>query len=223
MTDIIVSNISKYYDGKVVFRNLSLSFPAGKITCIKGPSGCGKTTLMRIVAGLEQASEGSVSGVPDKIGFVFQENRLCEDFTALRNIRLVTGKRMENEEILRHLQEVGLSEDLTKPVRAFSGGMKRRVAIARAICYGAPLLILDEPFKGLDEKLRSRVMDYVKQYSAGKTVLCVTHDSAEAEYLGGFTADMGNQAEHMGGLAADMGNQAEHTDGSTADMGNEVE
>ena len=191
MTDIIVSNVSKQYDGKTVLDQLSLIFPAGEITCIKGPSGCGKTTLMRIIAGLEHSSEGSVKGVPEKIGFVFQENRLCEDFTALRNIRMVTGKRMENEEILCHLQEVGLSEDLAKPVKAFSGGMKRRVAIARAICFDAPLLILDEPFKGLDETLRFRVMDYVKQYSEGKTVLCVTHDSAEAEYLGGNVTDMG--------------------------------
>lgn len=195
MNDIIVKDLCMSFGDHTVLDRLSLTFPAGEITCVKGPSGCGKTTLLRILAGLEQPSGGTVSGVPEKIAFVFQENRLCEDFGAVANLRLVLPEKRSKEIILHHLQEIGLSGDLKKPVKEFSGGMKRRVAIARAVCYDADLLILDEPFKGLDEKLRQDVMDYVKKYSAGKTVICVTHDSLEARYLGSSVIDL---AEAMG-------------------------
>ena len=155
------------------------------MTCVEGPSGCGKTTLLRLVAGLETPDGGTIEGVPDRIACVFQEDRLCEDFTAVSNVKLAVGSARSGAEIASHLEEIGLGDSLSKPVRDFSGGMKRRVAIVRAVCYGGDLLILDEPFKGLDEQLRDRVMDYVKKYSAGKTILCVTHDGAEADYLGG--------------------------------------
>jgi NitT/TauT family transport system ATP-binding protein len=72
--------------------------------------------------------------------------------------------------------------------------MKRRVAIARAVCYASELLILDEPFKGLDVKLRQSVMDYIKRHADGRTIICVTHDPAEAEYMGGNLIDMGVEA-----------------------------
>ena len=147
-----------------------------------GPSGYGKTTLLRIIAGLEKPDAGSVEGVPEQIGFVFQEDRLCEDFSAVSNVRLVTGKNMPKEEIVRH--------SLDKPVREYSGGMKRRVAIVRAVCYPAELLILDEPFKGLDEKLRMEVISYIRKYAKGKTVLCVTHEPEDAERLGGKNIEM---------------------------------
>lgn len=192
MNSIIVNRISKNYNSKPVMQSFCAAFPKGSVTCITGPSGCGKTTLLRIIAGLEHPDSGSVEGVPGKVSFVFQEDRLCEDFSAVSNIRLVTGRRMPKNEILSHLRETGLDENPEKPVRDYSGGMKRRVSIARAICYGADLILLDEPFKGLDPALRIRAMDYVKKHSEGKTVICVTHDSEEAEYLGGRTIDMGS-------------------------------
>ena len=182
---ISVHNISKRFDGHTVFSELSLTFPAGEITSITGPSGCGKTTLLRILAGLEAPNSGEIKRDAGSIAFVFQEDRLSEDFTAVSNIRLVCGKTMTAEEIRRHLAEIGLSEDLDKPLRDYSGGMKRRVAIARAICYNADYLLMDEPFKGLDEALKIKVMDYVKRHSQGKTVIFVTHDPEEAEYMGG--------------------------------------
>ena len=154
MTELKIRGISKSFDGRKVLRNVNAIFPAGSITCLLGPSGYGKTTLLRIVAGLEKPDTGSVEGVPEEIGFVFQEDRLCEDFSAISNVRLVTGKSMPKEEIIRHLTEIGLGDSLDRPVHEYSGGMKRRVAIVRAVCYPAQLLILDEPFKGLDEKLR---------------------------------------------------------------------
>ncbi len=186
----MLRNVSKTYGKEQVLTGLSLTFPAGQVTCLRGPSGCGKTTLLRLIAGLEKPDGGTIEGVPARIACVFQEDRLCEDFTAVANIRLVTGKRLSRQEIASHLREIGLGENLAKPVREFSGGMKRRVAIARAVCYEGDLLMLDEPFKGLDERLREEVMDYVMRHARGKTVLCVTHDGAEAAYLGGRVIDL---------------------------------
>ena len=194
MSDIILSDITKSFDDKTVLNGVSFTFQSGSTTCIKGPSGCGKTTLLRIIAGLEQKDGGTISGVPEKISYVFQEDRLCEDFSAVSNITAVTGRTLSKEKIREHLSELGLEESAQKPVRELSGGMKRRVAIARAVCYASELLILDEPFKGLDVKLRQSVMDYIKRHADGRTIICVTHDPAEAEYMGGNLIDMGVEA-----------------------------
>lgn len=195
-----VKNISKAFDGKTVFTNLSLSFKKGEMTCIMGPSGCGKTTLLRILAGLEKADEGSIEGIENntsgnaknKLAFVFQEDRLSENFSAISNIRMVTGRALSDNEIRRRLEDIGLKDYADRKVSEFSGGMKRRVAIARAICYNADILLMDEPFKGLDDKLKKDVMDYVKRNTVGKTVICVTHDRAEAEYLGAGIISLGS-------------------------------
>lgn len=192
MSNIIeVKRISKSYNDLKVLSDLSLSFEKGSVTCIRGSSGCGKTTLLRIIAGLELPDSGSVEKGSASLSFVFQEDRLSENYSAVRNIRLVTGKKMHKEDIIRHLLEVGIDDHSVKPVRDFSGGMKRRVAIARAICYDADILLMDEPFKGLDPELKTEVMDYVKRHSVGKTVIYVTHDPQEAEYMGGNVIELG--------------------------------
>ena len=182
---IILKNISKSFGGNHVLEDLSLEFEPGTIACIEGPSGCGKTTLLRILAGLEVPDSGTVEKNYGTIGFVFQEDRLAEDFSAAGNIRMVTGKKLPDEMNKKHLEGVGLAEAEGVPVRDFSGGMKRRVAIVRAICFGADVLMMDEPFKGLDSELKIKVMDYVKKYSSGRTLIFVTHDHFEAEYMGG--------------------------------------
>ncbi len=191
MSDIILTSVSKNFDGKSVLKNVSFTFKSGETTCIKGASGCGKTTLLRIIAGLEEKDSGTISGVPEKISYVFQEDRLCEDFSAVSNIMAVIGHALKKDMVQQHLKELGLGSSMNKPVRELSGGMKRRVAIARAVCYDSELLILDEPFKGLDVKLRQSVMDYIKSHANGRTIICVTHDPAEAEYMGGMLIDMG--------------------------------
>ena len=162
----------------------SHTFPGGKITVIEGASGRGKTTLLNLIAGLQKPDEGEISGVPERIAFVFQEDRLCEEFGALGNLRIVCGRTKTKEEMLSHLRALSVADEPGKPVGTFSGGMKRRVSIARAICYDADCVLLDEPFKGLDGALKKDVMDYVLRHTVGKTVICVTHDPAEAEYLG---------------------------------------
>ena len=190
-TPVRLQNITKSFGDRTVLRDLSLTFLPGAVTCVTGPSGCGKTTLLRLLAGLETPDAGTVEGTEGKAAFVFQEDRLCEDHSVLGNIRLVTGKSMSPPEIRRHLAEVGLEEAADRPVRELSGGMKRRVAIVRAVCYPADLVLLDEPFGGLDSALRTRVMTYVSERCRGRTLILVTHDLSEAAFLGASVIRLG--------------------------------
>ena len=185
--EIRAEHLTKSYEGRPVLRDVTFTAGAG-ITRIAGRSGAGKTTLLRILLGLETAESGRVL-VPDgcRWAAVFQEDRLCEDFNAVSNVRFSCGSKSHKkskEEITACLVSLGLGDSLDKPVRSFSGGMKRRVAIARALMADYELLFLDEPFKGLDEKLKISVAEYIKASAAGKTVIAVSHDEAEAALLG---------------------------------------
>ena len=191
MSDIVLMKVTKRFAENTVLLDRSFRFPEGRISCVMGPSGAGKTTLLLLIAGLLKADSGEISGVPERVGFVFQEDRLCEDFTAAANIRLVTGRSVKPQEIRETLLRLELPEEsLSQPVSEFSGGMKRRVAIARALLYAPDLLLMDEPFKGLDEELRKKVMDEIKIRLRGKTVILVTHDPEEAAYLCGDVITM---------------------------------
>ena len=177
-------HLYKRFGDKPVLEDVSLTVPEGAVLCLMAPSGWGKTTLLRCMAGLEKPDSGTVRDVPERIGYVFQEDRLCGHMSAVENVRLATGRRMDTEIIRAHLTELGLGGQLHQPVEELSGGQRRRVAIARAVCFGGGLLLLDEPFKGLDEATRARVIDETKRLCRGKTVLMVTHEAAEAERMG---------------------------------------
>lgn len=178
---IELRGISKSYENRIVFYNLNLEIREGRITCIMGPSGSGKTTMLNILMGLVKAEEGEVRGVAGKkLAAVFQEDRLCEELDALRNVLLVCPKKVGPGEVRRHFEEVGLTEYENKEAGQLSGGMKRRVAIVRALLAESDIVIMDEPFKGLDEDLKKRVMEYVRRHAEGKTVIMVTHDKEEA-------------------------------------------
>lgn len=182
--DIKLHHINKQFDNKPVLKNLSLTFCEGCISCLMGSSGIGKTTLINLIMGLEEPDSGEITGLEDKvISPVFQEDRLVEHWDAINNIKLVCSKDVTNKIIEEELSKVGLHEDRNKPVITLSGGMRRRVALLRALLFNGNLLILDEPFKGLDEELKNRVIEYVKEKSKGKTVIVVTHDLKEAELL----------------------------------------
>lgn len=181
MDGIALAHVSKRFGGKAVFDDYSLNLPLGGRTCLMGPSGCGKTTLVRLLAGLEQPDAGRVSA-PRPLSLVFQEDRLLAHLSALQNLLLVCGKPGE-EEARALLGALGLADAGGKPVRQFSGGMQRRVALARALLVPFSLLLLDEPFKGLDEESKARAARLILKRCEGKTLLMVSHDAAEASLL----------------------------------------
>lgn len=180
---VVLDKVTKCYADLRVLDGISLEISEN--TAIMGASGKGKTTLLRIIAGLESADSGNVLfSQKQKISMVFQEDRLFEDFGAVENITAVIGRerRTEATEVLSELL-IDPSE-LAKPVRDYSGGMKRRVAIARALLADHNILLLDEPFKGLDEETRDKTAQVIRRYSEEKLVLLVTHDPREADLLG---------------------------------------
>ncbi len=184
--DICVRHLAFSYGEKPVFSDLSLRLPAGKITCLMGASGCGKTTFLRLLTGELLPEKGKISGISERsIGMVFQENRLCEGFTAMGNLCLVAGKHFPKEEILMHLKAVGLEDFAYKKASEFSGGMKRRLAIVRSMLSDSEILILDEPFQGLDDSMRRQVISYIKQHRNERTMLVVTHEQEDVSALGG--------------------------------------
>lgn len=181
-------NLCKSYQQKPVLQNLSFSVKSGERILITGPSGCGKTTLCRILAGLEQPDNGTLTGFSGaQVSMVFQEDRLIRHLSALENVLLVVKKGVQTKEEARAaLSAVGLTQqDIQKPVARLSGGQKRRAAIVRALLAPGEVLILDEPFKGLDGDTRTKVIDYVKKMQRGRTLFLVTHEAAETEAMGG--------------------------------------
>ena len=178
--------IRKAFGDNIVLDGFSHEFADGKVTAVLGKSGCGKSTLLNILMGLMSPDSGDVIR-PDgcRLSAVFQEDRLCENLTAGANIRLVTGKRFSKEQIASELKKLGLPGCENKPARTLSGGMKRRVALLRALLAEYDVLFLDEPFKGLDSVTKQIAMEYCKEKIAGKTAVLVTHDKDEC----GFCAD----------------------------------
>ena len=181
--EIQVHNLCKQYDGVPVLENVSFTAGTG-VTCVMAPSGTGKTTLLRILLGLETADSGAVTGMEHgRWGAVFQEDRLLEQLDAMGNLRFVLGPELDPESAAALLAELGLGDVGGKPVRDFSGGMKRRLAVARALLAPSDILVLDEPFTGLDGENRARALACVRRAAAEKPVLLVTHDEADAAEL----------------------------------------
>ena len=184
-----VINLTKSFDGRPVLSGLSHAFPEGRVSCILGRSGVGKTTLLRLVAGLEKPDAGRVLGVPEGgLSMLFQEDRLPPQLTAAGCLRCVLPKAPDREaRIEEALRALEVNGEPGQPVREFSGGMARRVALARALLYPSPLVLLDEPFKGLDAATRDRAVAFARPLLAGRTTLLVTHDEAD---VSAFDADV---------------------------------
>ena len=187
-----LQQVRKAYGANVVLDGFSHVFPSGGVTCVLGPSGCGKTTLLRLIAGLERPDAGRVLGVPEGgLSMVFQEDRLPPQLSAAACLRSVLDRRPERDARIREaLAALALPADSGQPVREFSGGMRRRVALARALLYPSPLVLLDEPFKGLDADTRRRAVDFARPLLAGRTTLLVTHDPQDADAFGGAVLEM---------------------------------
>ena len=177
MTDIFAEHLMKSYDGKTVLSDVTFTAAAGRVTCIMAPSGRGKTTLLRILMGLERPDSGTVR-LPEKCRWsaVFQEDRLLEGLDAMENLRFVLGPSLDRERAEALLTELGLDSRDEKAVRTYSGGMRRRLALARALLVPFDVLALDEPFTGLDNDNRDRAWRCVLEQTVGKTVLLVSHE-----------------------------------------------
>ncbi len=188
--DIIMTGLHKRFGEKRVLCDFSATLPGGEMTVVMGPSGCGKTTLLQMLMGFLRPDKGQVQGMPHHKSAVFQEDRLCEDFSAVSNVQMVCGRKVPESEIVSHLERLDLAGSLRQPVRELSGGMRRRVAIVRAMLAPADIIFLDEPFKGLDEQTRDKVLQYVLAQTCGRTVVAVTHSREEAEALGGVLLRM---------------------------------
>lgn len=172
MSDILLENINKSYDGKPVIRNLSLVLREGQLYLLDSPSGTGKTTLLRILMGLETADSGYLSGVPSRISVMFQEDRLIEELSVRKNIELAADDKACIEESLRELGLYGYADEA---VNELSGGMKRRVALIRAMLHASQLVLLDEPFTGLDEKTKEEAAVYIIRHLEGRTAVIASH------------------------------------------------
>ena len=167
-----LNELTKIFDDKKVVDAVTAEYYPGEVYYFESPSGSGKTTLFRLIAGLEQPDNGSVEGNVTSIGYLFQEDRLCEEYSAVKNVELVTGSEFEAGEALKELLD---AEDIEKPCKELSGGMKRRVALVRAMVSGADVILLDEPYNGLDEENRARVTDYLEAQGKNSIVLIATH------------------------------------------------
>lgn len=189
---IQLTKIHKQFDTQIVLHDFSLTIHLGdKIACM-GPSGIGKTTISRLLLGLITPDHGTITmPKPCSIATVFQENRLCMDtdaitnvlFTAFPNAKSKTEKQLALLQIQSLFQQLDLTDYENKPVSQLSGGMQRRVALARALLTDSELLLLDEPFKGLDSALKQKVMQVTKELSKGRALFLITHEEAEALFF----------------------------------------
>ena len=159
---IIVRDVTLRYGDKPVLDRFSLELPEGGLTALSGPSGCGKTTLLRVLAGLERRSAGTVDGVdPSRTAFLFQEDRLLPWRTVGQHITDVLP-RARRGELADWLAFAELSGEENAWPGALSGGMARRLALARCAALGGELLLLDEPFAGVDPGRAARIMERLR-------------------------------------------------------------
>lgn len=221
-----ITALNKKYQDKILYRDFSFIFQKNHIYGIMGDSGNGKTTLLRIIAGLENADEGNVQriaslenedagieqrmvhkekdnisdshAINDSVGrrrvpkafngtvaFQFQEDRLFENLSAEKNILYANHlARQQKEEMEKLLVNLFGAEWTKVPVSQLSGGMKRRVALLRALYHESEILLLDEPFTGLDEASKMQMIELVKRLASGKIVVVATHDTRELDMLG---------------------------------------
>lgn len=182
---VTFETVSKAFDGKQVLSDFSYAFSLQGITALMGPSGCGKTTLLRLICGLEKPDSGKITGIPETYTFLFQENRLLPWATVFENVAVVS-----NTDIAKAvLQKVGLSGEQNKKPAALSGGMQQRVALARALAHKSPVLLLDEPFKGLDAALCRKMIALCRKEAETRPILLVTHSLEEAQIAGAKVID----------------------------------
>jgi len=205
--NISIRNLNKSYENEEIFKNFNLDFYDDKVNCIIGKSGCGKSTLLNIIAGLIEIQSGEVQGISLKdISYIFQEDRLIEWLTVKENLELTLKKYYQNsiidEKINELLELVGISDIKNKYPSSLSGGMKQRVNIARAFGKPSKVILMDEPFKSLDYKLKYTIIDEFKDLlnKEKRMVILVTHDLDEAIYFQGNILVFSNKPVEVKGI-----------------------
>ena len=193
---LAVEKLEAGYQGKTVVKDVSFTVEKGEFISLIGPSGCGKSTVLKVLAGLLEPMAGTImvddaplQGGSRHFSYMPQSDLLLDWYDILDNVCLygkIHGKKKEaQQQALENLKEFGLAGYEHAYPSQLSGGMRRRVSIGRAVCFGAGLLLLDEPFNGLDDATRQQTADYILRHRSGAAILCVTHDREDAAALGG--------------------------------------
>lgn len=191
-----IHNLTKSYGKNIIFSGLNLSLSAPNSYCLMAPSGTGKTTLFRILMGLEKPDSGSIRAcdllkdppcrIPLRelcISSVFQEDRLIEFMTPLENAALVLPGKADREELISWFSRLLPKESLFRPVSTLSGGMRRRCALMRALLAPSSILLLDEPFTGLDDETKKTAIRCLLDKADGRLILTATHSRDDAALL----------------------------------------
>lgn len=185
LSDVEFRHVHKAYGANEVLRRVTFTLPGGGVRCLMAPSGSGKTTLFRVLLGLEHADSGEIRGIsPGRISMMFQEDRLCETLTPVENVALVLPAETRRADVAALLAEILPTDCLGQPAMELSGGMRRRVSLARAVAFPSDLIVLDEPFTGLDQATKEKVIAFVLRHRAGRTLLVATHGEDDARLLG---------------------------------------
>lgn len=224
---MFLRDIRKSYGDKIVFENFCLEIPERKITAIMGASGIGKTTLLNILSDNTDYS-GVVEKKARQISYLFQEQRLLPHLTAEKNLEYVLSYRVKDKNLRKRLiadiiEKVGLKGEEKSYPNALSGGMGQRLAMARAFLVPSDLLLMDEPFKGLDLSLKKRMLElFGKLYKENpRTTVFVTHDLDEAMRLADKAVVLGEKGKIL--FEKDIFPEAEiRTDDNTASLRREI-
>lgn len=221
MSGLTIENVTKQYGAVTAVENVNLHFNKGEMICFLGPSGCGKTTLLRMIAGLEEATKGSISfegrdltHVPvhkRNIGMVFQSFALFPHLSVGENIsyamKIRGHSRSECEDRVKELLDmIHLPGIADRRITQMSGGQRQRVAIARALALNPEIFLLDEPMSALDANLRESMQIELRklQQELGITTVVVTHDQTEAMTMADDIVVMGRAKVHQTGAPMDI-------------------
>lgn len=172
-------NVSFSYEEKMILQNFSLSIPDSGVTVLRGPSGCGKTSLLRLLAGLERPAQGAVTGIsPRQTAILFQENRLFPWRSVKQHLTDVMPPE-RHKEVAYWLRFVELEQEEDAYPEVLSGGMQRRLALARCLALGGELFLLDEPFAGVDPERAGRIFHRLSVLN--RPILLVSHEDSIAQ------------------------------------------
>ena len=179
---MFIDNVNIKFDNKIIYENFSIDFEDNKINCIVGASGCGKTTLLNYIC--DCLLKNNI-----KVSYVFQEDRLIPWKSIFDNLRLVIKNKHNKEDINKKIDDILNILDIKEAKFLYpdelSGGMKQKVNIARALLYDFNVLLLDEPFRSLDIKIKNSIMNLIRTISKEKeiTIILVSHNKDEVKAL----------------------------------------